>query len=202
MFTSRAEHRLFLREDNADLRLCEKAYQVGLVQQRDYELFTNRRSELKRVMEFVQSTGIGEAGLSSKWLIDRDNPGVKIAAIIRRAGLELLDELAVLPHLREVPRGILRRVCIEITYAGYIEREDRAMAASIKLDKVRIPEGVAFRSIAGLSNEVVEKLTRHQPENLGQASRISGVTPAAIQILRIHLAAARGNPCESQIPSS
>ena len=187
MFTSRAEHRLFLREDNADSRLTELGYQSGLVTGAGYQAFKEREERLADALAFVRSTPIGPFNLPASFCEERDNVGTKLAAIVKRPDVEIESLIPYIPEFAAWPRSVLRRVAIELKYEGYIARDQRAIQGTEELDRVRIPAGFSFADLPGLRREIVEKLHRHQPETLGQASRISGVTPAALQLLRVHL---------------
>ena len=187
MFTSRAEHRLYLREDNADTRLTDLGRGIGLVSDHDYQLFSDRQSLVREITNLVKTRTFGEAGLPQDLYIGNDNSGTKLELLLRRPDFDVDTFIDLVPELRAYPRQIVRRVAIEIKYEGYIAREQRAIKDSQYLDKVLIPKNMNFKSVHGLSNEVSEKLTRFQPETLGQASRISGMTPAALQVLQVHL---------------
>jgi tRNA uridine 5-carboxymethylaminomethyl modification enzyme len=113
--------------------------------------------------------------------------GTKLAAIVKRPDVEIESLVPHVPEFAAWPRSVLRRVAIELKYEGYIARDQRAIQGTEELDRVRIPAGFSFADLPGLRREIVEKLHRHKPETLGQASRISGVTPAALQLLRVHL---------------
>jgi tRNA uridine 5-carboxymethylaminomethyl modification enzyme len=123
--------------------------------------------------------------------VGNDNSGTKLETLLRRPDFEVDTLIELVPRLQEYPRHIVRRVAIEIKYEGYIAREQRAIKDSQYLDKVIIPPDMNFKSIPGLSFEVGEKLTRFRPMTLGQASRISGITPAALQVLQVHLRSER-----------
>ena len=187
MFTSRAEHRLYLREDNADTRLTDLGRGIGLVSDHDYQLFSDRQSLVREITNLVKTKTFGEAGLPQELYIGNDNSGTKLELLLRRPDFDVDTFIDLVPELRAYPRQIVRRVAIEIKYEGYIAREQRAIKDSQYLDKVLIPKDMNFKSVHGLSNEVSEKLARFQPETLGQASRISGMTPAALQVLQVHL---------------
>jgi tRNA uridine 5-carboxymethylaminomethyl modification enzyme len=187
MFTSRAEHRLFLREDNADLRLTEIGRNIGLVQEEDYSGFVARQKSLGELQDLVKNTTIGPYNLPAEFLDAKDNIGTRLDAILRKPKVSIFDLLPHVPMLQNYERAVLRRLEIEIKYEGYIDRERRAIRSSEQLERVKIPSEFAFESVSGLSREVVEKLKKHRPHNLGQASRISGLTPAAIQILHVHI---------------
>ncbi|MFW7381658.1 MAG: tRNA uridine-5-carboxymethylaminomethyl(34) synthesis enzyme MnmG [Oligoflexus sp.] len=187
MFTSRAEHRLFLREDNADTRLTELGRQVGLVNPNDYQRYLNRQQQIAEALSLVQSTPIAAFDLPAKFLDSKDNTGTKLEAIIRKPKVAIQELVHHIEPLRQFPANVLRRLEIEVKYEGYIRRERQNIRSAEQLERVKIPAGFSFLNLPGLSREVVEKLNRHQPSNLGQASRISGMTPAAVQILQVHI---------------
>jgi tRNA uridine 5-carboxymethylaminomethyl modification enzyme len=187
MFTSRAEHRLYLREDNADSRLTDLGRSVGLVSDPDYQLFSERQRLIRDVTQFVKTKTFGEANLPKEFYIGNDNSGTKLELLLRRPDFDVDTLIDLVPELQNYPRQIVRRVAIEIKYEGYIAREQRAIKDSQYLDKVLIPRDMNFKGIPGLSFEVSEKLARFKPETLGQASRISGITPASLQVLQVHL---------------
>lgn len=187
MFTSRAEHRLYLREDNADSRLTETGRQAGLVNAQDYQAFKEREARLEEALVFVRNAPIGRYALPASYYEEKDNIGTKLAAIIRRPEVEIESLVPFVPEFASLPRSVLRRIAIELKYEGYIARDQKAIQGTEELDRVRIPSGFSFAELPGLRREIVEKLHHHRPETLGQASRISGVTPAALQLLRVHL---------------
>ncbi len=187
MFTSRAEHRLFLREDNADSRLTEIGRSIGLVQDDDYQGFVGRQQSLAELQELIKNTTIGPYNLPAEYLDAKDNIGTRLDAILRKPKVSIVDLVPHIPLLQKFDRSVLRRSEIEVKYDGYIERERRTIRSSEQLERVKIPAEFVFDHVSGLSREVVEKLKKHRPGNLGQASRISGLTPAAIQILHVHI---------------
>lgn len=187
MFTSRAEHRLYLREDNADSRLTDTGRNIGLVSDHDYKLFTERQKLIREITNLVKTTTFGDVSLPASLYVGNDNSGTKLDTLLRRPDFDVDTLIELVPRLQEYPRQIVRRVAIEIKYEGYIAREQRAIKDSQYLDKMLIPAKMNFKSIPGLSFEVSEKLTRFRPMTLGQASRISGITPAALQVLQVHL---------------
>ena len=168
VFTSRAEHRLHLREDNADIRLTAKGYEAGLVTRAAYDAFRQRESELSEALNFARTTGCGAYPLPADLFEAKDNGGTKLAAFLRRPEIE--------------PTTL-----VQLKYEGYIARELRSIKDEADLDRIRIPANFAYTGLPGLRREIVEKLTRQRPETLGQASRISGVTPAALQLLHVFL---------------
>lgn len=187
MFTSRAEHRLFLREDNADTRLTDLGRMTGIVSDEDYKKFTDRQKLIREVTAIVRTRTFGEALLPQDLYVGNDNSGTKLEILLKRPEFEVDRLIELVPELQTFPAHIVRRVAIEVKYEGYIAREERAIKDSQYLDKVLIPREMNFKTVPGLSFEVCEKLNRFKPETLGQASRISGVTPAALQVLQVFL---------------
>ena len=180
MFTSRAEHRLYLREDNADIRLTEKARKAGLISDEDYESFKTRRSLLEKGLKEVETLKLEALDEKVETPL---GPKETVKKLLKQPALKI-DEVN---FLDAYPLSIQRRIAIEVKYEGYIKREKASLKATSHLDKIALPKEISYGEIQGLSNEVIQKLKHSLPENLGQASRISGVTPAAIQVLRIWL---------------
>ena len=191
LFTSRAEYRLLLREDNADLRLRDTGYNLGLVDAETYKSFKVKRSAIENGLEQLQKTMIRPGpeinslleGLGSVPL--RQTGSLK--DLLRRPELTLEHLLPFAGFCQELPPGVKREIQLQIKYQGYIDRQGEQVDRFRKLESVVLPDNLAYASLSGLSNEVIEKLSRVQPRSLGQASRISGITPAAISILQIHL---------------
>ena len=186
MFTSRCEYRLTLREDNADLRLTP----VGLVAEDDYAKFLTRKEQIQQARTLISSLRLGDLRhFTSPQLSSKDNSGTPLSRLIQRPKNDILAFKPYHPKLASTADHILRRVEIETRYEGYIERDSAHAKSLSTLEKVRIPHNFDYQRVGGLSNEVTEKLTFHRPENLGQASRISGITPASLTQLRMHLQA-------------
>ena len=192
MFTSRAEYRLMLREDNADLRLTGQGRSLGLVDDGRWQVFEAKREAIARL----------QAGLSSTWVKPNTPEALEIETLLsaplqREASLEELlrrPELGIrhLAPLSELIAGesdgqALEQVEIQAKYSGYIDRQQAEIERTRRYDHWRMPEAFDYSNVVGLSNEVREKLIRQQPETLGQAGRIPGVTPAAISLLLVHL---------------
>ena len=191
MFTSRAEYRLLLREDNADIRLREKGYRVGLVSSEEYQKVKRKERMVKLELDRLSSSKIFPTQKTNEKLIQLDTKPIKaplsLRGLLRRPEvtyekLKILDKESC-----KVEREIARQVEIQIMYDGYIERELQQVEKFKKMENLKIPPGFGFQNIPGLSSEVKEKLSKIKPHSLGQASRISGITPAAISILMIHL---------------
>jgi len=191
MFTSRVEYRLILREDNADLRLKKKGYALGLVPKEDYEKLGKKVEAIKQGMSFLRTTRLNPTGELNRQLACLGTAPLKKATtleeILKRPQVNL-ESLKTLDHLKlEIPESALRQVEIEVKYAGFIQRQLKDVEQFKNLEKIRLPRDLDYAAIAGLSREIKEKLEKFKPLNLGQASRISGVTPAAISILMVYL---------------
>jgi tRNA uridine 5-carboxymethylaminomethyl modification enzyme len=202
MFTSRAEYRLSLREDNADLRLTERGRELGVVDDSRWTAFARKREAIERE----------QARLKDTWINPRLLPGDSVSGAPDQAQsreyslMELLRRpdinYAQLTALPGAGRGVedtqvAEQVEIQAKYQGYIERQREEIARYEHYENLRLPEDIDYSSLRGLSVEVRQKLALHRPETLGQASRISGITPAAISVLLVHLKrrtnAVRGN---------
>jgi tRNA uridine 5-carboxymethylaminomethyl modification enzyme len=191
MFTSRAEHRLLLREDNADQRLGQLGCELGLLGAGDAALLHERASRVRCVRETLASfrlypTTATNAALEGLGHAPLRQPA-SAAELLRRpeVGLDELRSLGL--PLAEVDGRVLATVLLDVKYEGYVARQEALAARSAQLEATLLPSGLDFASIAGLSAEVREKLGRIQPRTLGQAARIPGVTPAAIALLGVHL---------------
>ncbi|TKB51888.1 tRNA uridine-5-carboxymethylaminomethyl(34) synthesis enzyme MnmG [Ferrimonas aestuarii] len=192
MFTSRAEYRLLLREDNADLRLTPEGRELGLVDDHRWAAFNEKVEAIEQEKQRLRSTYVQKTGVQA----DELNPQLK-TPLSREANLEELirrPELtyAQLMQVSDVGPGLsdpkaAEQVEIQIKYAGYIERQKDEIAKTQRNEQTKLPEDMDYSQVSGLSNEVVAKLKSHKPETLGAASRISGITPAAISLLLVYL---------------
>ena len=186
MFTSRAEHRLLLREDNADMRLTPEGRRLGLVDDARWEAFLKRREAVGRGPEYLEATHIAsrENGAAG------DLAGRTLAEALRRPDVELDDLENLDPGLSgQLPADSFTRLTIQsdVKYAGYMARQREMVRRTLRLEETRLPDSLDYTKIPGLSAEIVEKLTSVRPASLGQAGRISGVTPAAVDCLEIYL---------------
>mgnify|MGYP000526427990 CR=1 FL=1 len=201
MFTSRAEFRLQLREDNADMRLTEVGRQMGLVDDARWDAFCRKRDAVSRETERLKSIWINPRNLPAEETervlgkaIERE---YNLGDLLRRPGVRHADLMSLaegrfaspdLQSLDPVSREtVVEQVEIAAKYAGYIGRQRDEVERAAHYENLRLPEELDYMQIAALSIEVRQKLSRHRPETLGQASRISGITPAAISLLLIHL---------------
>jgi tRNA uridine 5-carboxymethylaminomethyl modification enzyme len=191
MFTSRAEYRLLLREDNADLRLREIGYEVGLVSDDVYKKFKEKRQAIERLLAFLSDfrlTPRPEVNhtLESIGLAPINQPAT-LRDFLKRPGVGL-EELAQWDsRLLSFDKEVAEQATILVKYDGYIQRQTEQVQRARHLEGTKIPEEFNYDAIPGLSNEVKEKLLRVRPISIGQASRVSGITPAAISIVQIYL---------------
>ena len=192
MFTSRAEYRLQLREDNADLRLTETGRRLGVVDDARWDAYARKRDALASELERLKSTYVNPNVVAAHLVIavlgqpiDRD---YSLAELLRRPNVSYAA-LATLPGAGPAVSdpAVALQVEIATKYAGYIERQQGEIERNRGQDDLRLPGGIDYRGVRGLSAEVQQKLNLHQPETIGQARRISGITPAAISLLLVHL---------------
>jgi tRNA uridine 5-carboxymethylaminomethyl modification enzyme len=191
LFTSRAEYRLLLREDNADLRLRDIGYKLGLVDAETYKAFKVKREAIESSIEKLSSIMIKPGPAINSLLENLGSVPLRqpcnLQDLLRRPEVTLKDLEPIAEFDKELPGVVKREVQLQIKYKGYIDRQSEQVSRFRKLESIGLPENMPYDSLAGLSNEVIEKLTKIQPRSLGQASRISGITPAAISVLQIHL---------------
>jgi len=188
MFTSRAEYRLLLRQDNADLRLMDTGYRLGLVSDGQYQRFSRKRDAIERERARLSSTRLQ---LTPAVQIKASDMGVSLSADLTLSGLlrrpefdyESLLEFAGLDP--EPDRTVREQVEIQIKYEGYIQRQGREISHAKRLESSKIPDRFDYESVKGFSREVREKFVKFRPYSIGQASRIEGVTPAAIGLLQV-----------------
>jgi len=196
MFTSRAEYRLSLREDNADMRLTEHGRRLGLVGDARWAAFCEKREAIAREQERLRSTWIQPARVSLEDVtrvlgkpIEREyslydllrRPDVTYQSLM---SLKIGDASVATETLDPL---VIEQIEIQAKYQGYIDRQSEEVAKSLSSEEARLPDDIDYTVIGGLSNEIQQKLIRYRPETIGQASRIQGMTPAAISILLVHL---------------
>jgi tRNA uridine 5-carboxymethylaminomethyl modification enzyme len=173
MFTSRAEYRLMLREDNADLRLTEIGRKLGLVNDARWEAFSRKREAIEHEMERLRSTYVSTSFHQRH----------SLAELLRRPEVTYKS----LQMGDDIDPSVAQEVQTSIKYEGYVDRQLEEVRRRRELEDLRLPEAIDYQQVHGLSVEVRQKLARHRPESIGQAARISGVTPAAISLLLVHL---------------
>ncbi len=190
MFTSRAEYRLLLREDNADLRLTEKGRKVGLVDDERYRVFLERKRGIEELLDILQEKRLKPTTELNRKLKDMGASPIKspmtAKELLKRPEMNI-EMVKKLLDIRDFPRNVEEEVEIMVKYEGYIRRQEKEVERFRELERIPVPETLNYREIGGLSNEIVEKLEGVRPQNLGQLSRIPGVTPAAVAAIMIHL---------------
>ena len=208
MFTSRAEHRLKLREDNADMRLTDIGRNLGLVADDQWAAFNKKRDAVSRETQRLKSLWVSPANLSAaeaeRVLGKAIEHEYSLADLLRRPEVSYGELMAMdggrfassdIEALDTVSREtVIEQIDIAAKYSGYIDRQNEEVARAAHYENMALPPDFDYLSIPALSVEVRQKLAKHQPETLGQASRISGVTPAAISLLLVHMRRARSRP--------
>ncbi|HAO92703.1 MAG: tRNA uridine-5-carboxymethylaminomethyl(34) synthesis enzyme MnmG [Deltaproteobacteria bacterium GWC2_56_8] len=191
MFTSRAEYRLILREDNAETRLREKGFEAGLVKEDVYASFLLKKEALDGLARLIERERINPTQEVNSALINLGSTELKksstLKELLRRPGMDLKTVLSLKGLPNTAPPSIAEAIEVEVKYEGYIKRQNEETGRFKKIEGIRIPQGIIFEEVSGLSSEIREKLRKTRPESIGQASRISGVTPAAISMLMVHL---------------
>jgi tRNA uridine 5-carboxymethylaminomethyl modification enzyme len=191
MFTSRAEYRLHLREDNADLRLREMGHRIGLVKEEDYQIFLEKKIAIEKILFRISNTRVNPTKENNeilhRWGSAPLKKEVSLQEILKRPETHFGHLSAFDRGLENLPKEVWEQVEIQVKYDGYIKRQTEQIDRFKKLEEVKFPEDFDFSSVIGFSKEVMEKLTKIRPFSLGQASRISGLTPAAISILMVNL---------------
>ena len=191
MMTSRAEYRLLLRQDNADLRLLEKGYRAGLVDQERYERFLEKRRQIAEEIRRTKAVTIGAGEKAGTFLKEAGSTplasSASLAELIRRPELDYKKLAPIDPERPALPESVQEEVNIEIKYEGYILRQKKQVEQFRKMEQRKIPDDLDYDRIPSLRNEARQKLKEHRPSSIGQASRIMGVNPADISVLLIYL---------------
>jgi len=201
MFTSRAEYRLMLREDNADLRLTPAGRELGLVDDKRWTAFETKREAIEHEQKRLHSTFAlpGKVANADKLLGGELAREYRLDELLRRPDLGYADLFELMPALEPVgDPQVAEQVEIQAKYAGYIERQREEIERQQRNEHTALPEGIDYSGVRGLSAEVQEKLAKTRPTTIGQASRIPGITPAAISILLVHLKKSQRNDAKAK----
>jgi tRNA uridine 5-carboxymethylaminomethyl modification enzyme len=194
MFTSRAEFRTLLRQDNADLRLTEMSYRLGLASQERMEKTLKKKAGVEKIKEVLQSFSL-EPTESANYLLEKNSAPLtqkqKAGQVLLRPGIDLLSMTKAIPRiaeeLKEYSPDILEQAEIQVKYDVYIEKEKELVQRMAQLEDLLIPDNFNYDRLASLSNEALQKFKKIKPRTLGQASRISGVNPSDVQILMVFM---------------
>lgn len=193
MFTSRAEYRLQLREDNADMRLTEDGYKIGLVGEEQWRMFNEKREAIEREIQRLKTTWYTPQKLAEEEQLrvfgQKLSREANLHDLLRRPNLDYAA-LMTLPDAQPettLTDSVVEQVEIQVKYQGYIDRQNEEIDSRRDIETLKLPEDIDYAKVKGLSAEVQQKLNQHKPETVGQASRISGVTPAAVALLMVHL---------------
>ena len=191
MFTSRAEYRLLLREDNADLRLTEIGYKIGLATPDSYHRLVDKRHAISELVTFLERTQLTSSQELNCWMESFGSSPLRnqtsLAVLLRRPEISLDQLHKLVPGMPKFSAHVEAEAEIQIKYEGYVNRQSEMVRRFQKMEQLKLPNDMDYFKIQGLSREVREKLSRIQPRSLGQASRISGITPAAMSLLSVYL---------------
>ena len=191
MMTSRAEYRLLLRQDNADLRLTQKGYDVGLIKEERYQKFLKKKENIEKEIERLKTTTIKPSEKVNKFLEEHNSSkidvGVKLAELLKRTELTYKDLSEIDENRTELTRAEKEQAEIQIKYEGYIKLQQKQVEEFKKLENKKLSLDIDYEQVKGISLEARQKLNQYKPTSVGQASRISGVSPADIAVLLIYL---------------
>ena len=191
MMTSRAEYRLLLRQDNSDLRLTQIGYEVGLISEERYQKFLIKKAAIEKEVERLENTVVKPTEKVNQFLEKHQSSplttGAKLAELLRRTELKYEDLKEIDEQREELPKEVAEEVEIEVKYKGYIKLQQQQVEKFKKLERKLLPQDIDYTEIKGLRLEARQKLNKIKPNSVGQASRISGVSPADISVLLIYL---------------
>ena len=202
MMTARAEYRLLLRQDNADIRLRKKGYEVGLIDEDRYNQLVNKIDAINKEVDRLKNTTVGANARIQKFMEEHGSSTLKtatsLAELICRPEFDYESLAEIDSERSELPKDVIEQVEITIRYEGYIQRQERQVEQFKKLEKRLIPDDINYDDVSSLRLEARQKLEKFRPKNIGQASRIGGVNPADVSVLIIYLDSInRGNSDEN-----
>ncbi|NQT79362.1 MAG: tRNA uridine-5-carboxymethylaminomethyl(34) synthesis enzyme MnmG [Candidatus Aminicenantes bacterium] len=177
LFTSRAEYRLLLRIDNADKRLTQYGYNLGLIKEKDYENYLKKQENIKKTMEFLKKEKI----------ITENNEKIPLKNMLKKPEVRFKNVVEYKKFKLPLSDEEIRNIESEVKYEGYLKKQEKEIARIKRVDKEKIPKNTEFKKIAGLTGEMIEKLEKTRPQTIGEAKKIPGITPAATINLHIHL---------------
>ncbi|NLB80988.1 MAG: tRNA uridine-5-carboxymethylaminomethyl(34) synthesis enzyme MnmG [Clostridiaceae bacterium] len=191
MLTSRAEHRLLLRQDNADIRLTPLGYEIGLISEQRYQRFCEMKQTIEKEIARLNAKTVPPTPLVNNFLQKHSstciNTGIKLSELLRRPEITYISLAEIDDEFPNIEKSIAYQVEITVKYEGYIKRQQRRAQSEQRLDSMRIPSGIDYLSINGIRTEARQKLDKAKPDTIGQASRIAGVSPADISVLLVYL---------------
>jgi tRNA uridine 5-carboxymethylaminomethyl modification enzyme len=191
MFTSRAEYRLILREDNAAARLCPIALEKGLLDNRQQRAFEERQAAYERATSWLSNTYAKPSEQTNSWLESKGTAPLKdrasLAQLVKRPELGFDDILSQFPYSETLSADLRAAVEIELKFRGYLDRQEDEVRRLKRIESEEIPAGFPYEKIPQLRREAIDKFKKHRPATIGQATRISGITPATISVVALYL---------------
>lgn len=191
MFTSRAEYRLRLRDDNADIRLTEKGYHLGVVGEERYKLFCSKVERIQSERNRLEKIKVDVESSDHNMLIEKYNlhlsENKSLASLLKTSKIEYSDLMSFSNFGITSNASVGHLVASEIRYAGYVAKQDKEIETLKASYNITIPEGLDYKNITGLSNEAIERLSKASPESIGQAANVPGISSTSLALLKIHL---------------